>query len=57
MRLGMFLPHEIMAKFYEFKNGDLFYAFMTGSPFAPWLDWARLDSTLARTYTHMVLGV
>ena len=30
--LGVFLPHEVVASFYNFRSGDLFYGMLTGTP-------------------------
>lgn len=32
VKLGIFLPHEIVASFYDFRSGDLFYSMLTGTP-------------------------
>ena len=37
VKLGIFLPHEIMATFYNLGNGELFYHLMTCTPLAPCL--------------------
>ena len=37
VRLGVFFPHEIVAAFYNFRSGDLFYSMLTGTPAVPQL--------------------
>ena len=32
IQLGIFLPHEIVSSFYHFRQGDLFYSLLTGTP-------------------------
>ena len=32
VQLGLFLPREILASLYNFKNGELFFALLCGTP-------------------------
>ena len=36
VKVGLILPHEIFATFYEFQDGVLFYNIMTGKPEENW---------------------
>lgn len=38
VRLGVFLPHEVVSSFYHFRSGDLFYSMLTGTPSVLQLD-------------------
>lgn len=35
--LGVILPHELLASFYEYEGGKLFYMLLTGVPGVSWL--------------------
>lgn len=42
VKMGLILPHEVLSAFYHFRNGDLFYAIMTGTPSEPCCNFGAL---------------
>ena len=44
VKIGMYLPHELMASFYHFRSGDLFFANMTGLPTDGYINWPRIKA-------------